>query len=72
MNHSSRVFISLLLIASFGVLAGCFHGKKGHGPVAAEAKREGRDRELLSDGITEMQKGDYTKSRLLLNTLINT
>ncbi len=40
--------------------------------VATEEARAGRDKELLNEGIKEMQSGHYTKSRLLFNTLVNT
>lgn len=40
--------------------------------VASEEAREGRDRELLTEGIESLQKGRYTQSRLLMSTLINT
>jgi outer membrane protein assembly factor BamD len=40
--------------------------------VTSEEAREGRDRELLSEGIKQLQRGRYDESRLLLLTLINT
>lgn len=64
-----RLSMVLVLAIAAGLTAAC--GDK-ETKVASEEAREGRDRELLAEGIKEMQKGHYTQSRLLLNTLINT
>jgi len=63
-----RIYGLLMLLAILGTLA-CGDKNK---PVATEEARAGRDKELLSEGIKEMQDGHYTKSRLLFNTLVNT
>lgn len=69
MNRSLRHLIATALVASLVLLVAC-GGKKTK--VATEQAREGRDRELLGEGITELQGGHYERSRLLFNTLINT
>lgn len=68
MNRSLRTLAVFSLAAAAVLSAGC-HDKK---PVASEQAREGRDRELLSEGIKEMQDGKLIKSRLLLETIVNT
>jgi outer membrane protein assembly factor BamD len=56
------------LAAMVALSAGC-HDKK---PVAAEQAREGRDRELFTQGVKEMQSGHLIRCRLLFDTLVNT
>ena len=68
MTRSLRYSVLILLAVAVALSAGC-HDKK---PVASEQAREGRDRELFTEGIKEMQDGHLIRSRLLFNTLINT
>jgi len=68
MTRSLRFSVLIVLAAAVALSAGC-HDKK---PVASEQAREGRDRELFTEGIKEMQQGHLIRSRLLFNTLVNT
>jgi len=68
MIRSLRTSTLVVLAAATLLSAGC-RSKK---PVASEQAREGRDRELLSEGIKEMQDGKLIRSRLLLETIVNT
>ena len=70
MIRSFRILSLIVLAMAVALSAGCRGEKKSK--VAAEEAREGRDRELLSEGINEMQGGKYVRSRLLFNTLVNT
>lgn len=69
MSRSLRIAMACCLALAVGLTAACGDKNK---KVAAEEAREGRDRELLGEGIKQLQDGHYTRSRLLLNTLINT
>ena len=69
MNRLFRTTMLLTLAAAVALSAACGDKKT---KVAAEEAREGRDRELLSEAINEMQDGKYVRSRLLFNTLVNT
>ncbi len=69
MSRALRFAIALLIATSVGLTAAC--GDK-ESKVASEEAREGRDRELLQEGIRQLQDGRHTQSRLLLNTLVNT
>lgn len=64
-----RRILGLMMLGA--VLASVACGDKKPA-VATEEARAGRDKELLTAGIKEMQSGHYTKSRLLFNTLVNT
>lgn len=69
MSRALRFTMAFLIALSVGLTAAC--GDK-ETKVATEEAREGRDRELLSEGIKQLQDGRHTRSRLLLNTLVNT
>lgn len=70
MIRSIRILSLIVLAMAVALSVGCRGEKKSK--VAAEEAREGRDRELFSEGIREMQDGKYVRSRLLFNTLVNT
>jgi outer membrane protein assembly factor BamD len=70
MKHCFRHFAVALVVAAAFTLAACGGGKATK--IASEEAREGRDRALLEEGITMLQKNRYTQARLLFNTLINT
>jgi outer membrane protein assembly factor BamD len=70
MKHSIRPFALALIAAAALFTAACGGGKATK--IASEEAREGRDKALLQEGITELQKNHYTRARLLFNTLINT
>lgn len=69
MSRALRIAMVLFIAATVGLTAAC--GDK-ETKVASEEAREGRDRELLQEGIRQLQDGRHTRSRLLLNTLVNT
>ncbi len=68
MNRSLRISLLTVTIVAAALSSACGDKK----PVASEQAREGRDRELLAEGIKEMQGGKYLRSRLLLETIVNT
>jgi outer membrane protein assembly factor BamD len=70
MSRSFRNTLLVMLAVAVALSAACRGEKKTK--VASEEAQPGRDRQLLSEGIKEMQDGKYVKSRLLFNTLINT
>jgi outer membrane protein assembly factor BamD len=70
MKHSIRTIALALIAASAVMTAACGGGKATK--IASEEAREGRDRALLQDGISELQKDHFSRARLLFNTLINT
>src|SRR4051794_15589338 len=62
-------YSTIVLLAAVAVFSAGCRDKK---PVASEQAREGRDRELMSEGIKEMQGGKLVRSRLLFETIVNT
>ncbi len=60
----------VLVIAVALAFSGC--GGKAKNKVALEDAKAGRDRELFTDGIKAIHKGNYDEGRILLNTMINT
>lgn len=68
MSRSLRFSVLILLTVAVALSAACGDKKR----VASEEAREGRDRELFTEGIKEMQEGHGVRSRLLFNTLTNT
>ena len=70
MTRLSRLLTTLGLVATIGILGAC-HDKSAS-KVASEEARAGRDKELFTTGVTELQDGHYQKARLLFDTLVNT
>lgn len=70
MSRFVRFSMVAMLVAAVALSAACRGDKKTK--VAAEERREGRDRELMAQGLKEMQDGKYIRARLLFSTLVNT
>jgi outer membrane protein assembly factor BamD len=67
-----KVVKILVLVLAVALQFAACGGKPKTRLTLEEAKGPGRDRELLSQGVDAIRKGNYDEGRILLNTMINT